>query len=342
MEKCNKIETVNRCPNCNKEGAIKYKRFNGALYKKTEGYELSQCTNINCGSSWLSRRIKQEFVYEAYNSYPTLYKKPSKNGIKQRVRDYIKKSYLSKEYGYYYKNWGFGYFLAKTLSFIIPSGTHGLDSECFFIKNQYNKKVLEIGCGNGINLLKLKNLGYDVSGIEIDSRSAKVASECGINVMCTSVEEFTPNEKYDIILMHHVIEHLYDLKKAINIIKKALKSDGTLYIFTPNSDSFGEYIYKESWFPLDPPRHVTLFNEKSINNFLMESGFNKITTFTSLKDVLPYHIFSQQIKLKQITSLKIKSSIKSLIYGLITSYIEKSLYFFVKNKGGELVCIARK
>ena len=49
------------------------------------------------------------------------------------------------------------------------------------------------------------------------------------------------NDKYDLIILSHVIEHFTDLDKIINKLKKLLNPNGVLYILTPGVLNFEKY-----------------------------------------------------------------------------------------------------
>lgn len=102
------------------------------------------------------------------------------------------------------------------------------------------QKVLDIGCGYGtlLDIVK-KETGADVYGLELGDLDVKAAKEFyGLDVFHGSLEEFAAKEenwgKFDIVAMHHVLEHLPRPLESLEQIKKLLKSGGLLYIGVPN------------------------------------------------------------------------------------------------------------
>ena len=83
--------------------------------------------------------------------------------------------------------------------------------------------------------------------------------------------------KYDSITLSHVIEHLHDPVEAISQCKELLKPGGRIWIDTPNIDSFGHDIYKACWRGLEPPRHLAVFNYKSLVKLISTAGFGSVT-----------------------------------------------------------------
>ena len=82
------------------------------------------------------------------------------------------------------------------------------------IPNDFKKgKMLEIGCGSGKYLSKMKDKGWDVIGLEYSKTAAQNAQKSGLEVVVDSIEEaeFMENQ-FDIIVGWMVVEHLHDPK----------------------------------------------------------------------------------------------------------------------------------
>jgi len=102
------------------------------------------------------------------------------------------------------------------------------------------KKVLDIGCGFGrlLNIIK-REKKVDVFGVELGNLDVEAAKKYyGLDAFHGSLEEFAKNQenwdKFDVIIMHHVLEHLPEPLVSLCQIKKLLKSEGVLYIGVPN------------------------------------------------------------------------------------------------------------
>lgn len=91
------------------------------------------------------------------------------------------------------------------------------------------RKVLDVGCGTGIHLNVLENLGYIVEGIDISPKMMAVAkTRVNGNIYKANLLDFKLGEKYSaIISMYHVFNHLksYDefelgIKNLLNHTEK--------------------------------------------------------------------------------------------------------------------------
>jgi SAM-dependent methyltransferase len=97
------------------------------------------------------------------------------------------------------------------------------------------RNVLDVGCGYGTYMRLLKNLDYQVVGVDVNPVQVKKNVEEGFK--CYTVEEFKDKkvEPFDIILMSHLIEHLNHegLLQLMQFYMRYLKDGGKIIIATP-------------------------------------------------------------------------------------------------------------
>lgn len=105
------------------------------------------------------------------------------------------------------------------------------------------KKILDIGCGEGGVLIPFEQAGYDCTGLEYSPERVQYASEkssSNIKFIQGNIEQFSYNQKFDVILMLDVIEHLNQKLPALDNIKKMLPPEGIVIIsFPPFRSPFG-------------------------------------------------------------------------------------------------------
>lgn len=97
------------------------------------------------------------------------------------------------------------------------------------------EKILDVGCGLGYNLLKIKDSGAELHGIDIAADSLEyVAEHITPHVKEASCEQIPyPDDFFDSLLFCEVIEHLDDEGPTLQEIKRVLKPGGKLIVTTP-------------------------------------------------------------------------------------------------------------
>jgi 2-polyprenyl-3-methyl-5-hydroxy-6-metoxy-1,4-benzoquinol methylase len=98
------------------------------------------------------------------------------------------------------------------------------------------RKVLEIGCGAGGILSRFSDAGCDVLGLDYDKNYLNEASKNNVQVRQGSIEKLEPNERFDLIILSHVLEHIVYPADFLKEIKNFLNDDGILYIEVPSLD----------------------------------------------------------------------------------------------------------
>jgi hypothetical protein len=76
-----------------------------------------------------------------------------------------------------------------------------------------------------------------------------------------------------VITLNHVIEHVFEPVDVLARCSALLRSGGQLWIETPNISSYGHARFQRNWRGLEAPRHLVLFNSKSLHDALCRAGF---------------------------------------------------------------------
>lgn len=120
--------------------------------------------------------------------------------------------------------------------------------------------ALDIGCATGRFLNILKDKGWKANGIELDIDMYNALREKGYNVRNTPIEDCTADEKYDLITLFDVIEHIAHLKECFEKLSLLLAEKGTLVMVTPNIESLQKKIFGKRWFQFKPWEHISYFS----------------------------------------------------------------------------------
>lgn len=188
----------------------------------------------------------------------------------------------------------FGYFRGEARSrlkwlgmllYFFPGRRNDVDFSVMYLSDKSDGRLLEIGCGSGSMLEFMGSLGWRTEGLDIDPAAVAKARERGLSVSLGTLEEQRYEENtFDAVIMSHVIEHVPDPESLLRECLRILKPGGALSLVTPNTESAGRLLFGRSWLHLDPPRHLTLFNTKTINKLAQKAGFNRIRTRTTIRD----------------------------------------------------------
>lgn len=109
--------------------------------------------------------------------------------------------------------------------------------------------ILEIGCGEGGNIKPFLDLGCKVTGIDINGGQIAIAKEIysvhpnnrNLTLICEDIYKVTElHNKFDIIIIRDVIEHIPNQELFLPFIKRFLSPHGIIFVaFPPWQNPFG-------------------------------------------------------------------------------------------------------
>lgn len=132
-------------------------------------------------------------------------------------------------------------------------------------RNAAPQRFLDIGCGAGGYLLAARRLGFEVVGVEPSAAHSSIARErFGLPVVTGYFEPDQFTDPFDVVMLSHVIEHIYDPKAFLTKIARVLSPGGVLIAVTPNVESLTAAITGKYWSMFKPVDHVTMLGPHSI------------------------------------------------------------------------------
>ena len=203
------------------------------------------------------------------------------------------------------------------------------------IKNSGKKTgmLLEIGCGTGYFLNRMKELKWIVTGIEKSESARKYAKmKFGLNCQDSEYLYEIPDKTKDVVAMWHVLEHMEHLNKVMERIHHILKDDGTAIIALPNKDSFDAVHYKKYWAAYDVPRHLWHFSPDSMKELADKHNFELIAIKPMYMDAFYISMLSEKYK---------KTCLASLV-GLLKGEFFFLRTLFNKNGSSSLIYVLKK
>lgn len=148
-----------------------------------------------------------------------------------------------------------------------------------------SKRILDIGCGNGVIACRLLAAGFDVYGIDASETGITIASGKypGRFFVQDISSERLPDAlsafRFDVVISTEVIEHLYAPRSYIKLIKNILPPGGVVIISTPYHGYLKNLVMAlsnklDSHFTvLWDGGHIKFWSKRTLTSLLNEFGF---------------------------------------------------------------------
>lgn len=138
-------------------------------------------------------------------------------------------------------------------------------------------RALDIGCGRGVLLARLRAMGWDVWGIEPDAEAAAAAERAvglpGRIARCPAEEATYPPAFFHLVTLTHSLEHLDEPLAVLTRVRRWLRPDGVLRVRVPDIGSAEARLFGHLWHGLDVPRHRHHFTASTLTLLLARAGF---------------------------------------------------------------------
>ena len=139
--------------------------------------------------------------------------------------------------------------------------------------NSTDMAIADVGCSFGITLMSLQQHGFNnLCAIDPDRAAIRYLTQQGISGRTGLATDHLPEleNKFDLILLRHVLEHLPSPLDAVENVTKWLKPGGRLYIELPDLSRFQEAGPFPGFF----------FEYEHINHFSLSSLQNLMRDYT--------------------------------------------------------------
>jgi 2-polyprenyl-3-methyl-5-hydroxy-6-metoxy-1,4-benzoquinol methylase len=137
--------------------------------------------------------------------------------------------------------------------------------------------LVDVGCATGAYLAELRELGWNVLGVEPSPDAAEAARGTALDVRTGTLEEAAmPGGSADVVVMRMVLEHVRDPRRTLAEARRILKPGGRLMVSVPNAGSLETQLFGRHWFAWDLPRHLSHFTPRSLTAMLREAGFQGV------------------------------------------------------------------
>lgn len=184
--------------------------------------------------------------------------------------------------------YGLGYtWITRVTAFLARTVLYYRRTELNYILNllrgKENVRILDYGCNTAylLNIIKNKypSKKFDLCGTDINQYALKYATKKYKDFTFFDInDEFFDKEKFDVIILSHVLEHVQDRSRFITNLKKLMRKNGTLIIAVPQERIRGDctlvqLLYNIARFRFENP-HVVKINYQDLNDLLINNGLN--------------------------------------------------------------------
>jgi 2-polyprenyl-3-methyl-5-hydroxy-6-metoxy-1,4-benzoquinol methylase len=144
------------------------------------------------------------------------------------------------------------------------------------------RRIFEIGCGDGNFLASLQRTGWKVDGSEFSSDTvSQVRDRHGIAVTDVDVTKQVPSSApYPVVAAYHVLEHVYRPEEWLLGVRKLVEPQGLLHLQVPNWASLTHALTGIAWSSMTFPQHVYFYTPHTLGALLSNCGFDVIAATT--------------------------------------------------------------
>jgi len=143
--------------------------------------------------------------------------------------------------------------------------------------------ILDVGCATGNFLYYAKRRGWRIYGYDVSEFAVHCTQERTDAIVATgSLGAGTfPEEFFDVVTLHHVLEHVENPKAFLsNEVLPLLRHDGVVLIEVPNFASLEAKVLGGEWEDLRPEQHRWHFTPRSLRLLLESVGTRRLRLYT--------------------------------------------------------------
>lgn len=129
-------------------------------------------------------------------------------------------------------------------------------------KPERSSRILDVGCGSGEFLYRLRDLGV-AEVVGVDPYASKEVRVGGLSILRQAVHDIPDGEQFDLVFFHHSLEHIPDQLETVAKVRRLLAPGGVCVIRMPVKTEYIWGLYNVDWVQIDAPRHLFIHTTKS-------------------------------------------------------------------------------
>jgi 2-polyprenyl-3-methyl-5-hydroxy-6-metoxy-1,4-benzoquinol methylase len=146
------------------------------------------------------------------------------------------------------------------------------------------RKLLDYGCGYGRFLFFARD-HFECYGYELNECARSLVSDRLSVPVASSTEALFDSAPYDIITMHHVLEHTSYPLQELEALAPLLSEGGLLVLTLPNAQSLVRKFLRERWDWNAFPVHNFHYSLRNLEYLIRASGFDVVSAETQIGDL---------------------------------------------------------
>ena len=328
------------CPVCRQSGSALYSDLKD-LFSGVEGrWAMRACSR--CRIAWLTRKPPKSDFAKLYRNYFT-HSMEGPGPVPGPIREKIKNAALARLLGRPPGAAPRIVRIAGILATLIPRYRELLLASIQWLAGMENGTLLDVGCGDGTFLKRMRDLGWSVRGIDPDRQAVQRAREnFALDVVAARLEEHRfRDDFFDAVVVSHVIEHVHDPVSLLTECRRILKPGGKIVLLTPNYVGLQRRWLGRSWIGLDCPRHLFLFSRRSLGRCSEIAGLRVVTLRTTARAAKIFWLLSRaRTSAGWPTPQRKPPGLR--IEAFFYDWIERAALLFWPDAGAEILLIAGK
>jgi 2-polyprenyl-3-methyl-5-hydroxy-6-metoxy-1,4-benzoquinol methylase len=268
------------CIVCGTSGDSFYKDLTDRFFGASGRWDFLRCPNPQCGMLWLNPMPLERDIWKAYLNYYThdddggAKGRPSSRSLGRAARQKIKDAYIATRLHHIDRDVSRRERMLGALAYLDPTRRADTDFPVKYLARETRGRLLDLGCGSGDLLGRMRSFGWQVEGLDVDPAAVEAARRRGFKVRIGSLHEQKFSDAgFDAVVMSHVIEHVHWPRELLTEVRRILKPGRRLVIATPNARSLGHRLLGSRWPFLDPPRHLQVFTPRALESLVLAAGF---------------------------------------------------------------------
>lgn len=279
-----------RCPVCGAQGPMHFGQARDVHFGAPGIWHMRQCSDAACRTCWLDPVAAPGSLSELYRTYHT-HRSTEHVGVLRALYSQAMRGVLADRLGYPGPG-PLGALLGRCLS-LDPERVEQILHSVGYLRHRPNGRVLDVGCGEGARLDRLRSLGWQCVGVDFDEAAIAAGRGRGLDLRTGTVEALAePDASFDAVTLSHVIEHVPDPLSTLTACRRLLRRDGVLWIATPNAVSDGARAWGAAWRGWEVPRHLQVFTGPSLAASVSRAGFGAVSWRTSARIARTIHLES--------------------------------------------------